>query len=355
MSDIAREANVSTAAVSLVLNGKAGSHVSAREQEKVISIARKHNYRLNLSASNLRKMQQKTIGICMPAPVTDGDALMLLEQQRYLQEFGCQSLFSFWQVPIVSTDRFRQEMKNAFEVSFSHNVNGIIAWYYTEALERENIPTVIFGSIHAGFDCVTPDYAGQAVRAVELLAGLGHRDLAYFGYSGIQAEFVRNAVLAQGLPFHEDWFCIRTRGEEPNPVIFSGLRMSRILHRKRRPTGIICHTARLAEGVRTAVVALGLRIPEDISIVTLDMVDTEQPARLFDAVSTDVRENVKTAVDCLMARIGDRDRPLQSIYIKPEYRPCGSCAPAGSGRIRKQKTSSVKLKKSSTGKEATAT
>lgn len=343
MSDIAREANVSTAAVSLVLNGKAGSHVSAREQEKVISIARKHNYRLNLSASNLRRMRQKTIGICMPAPITDGDALMLLEQQRYLQGFGCQSLFSFWQVPIISDEQFRQEMKNAFEVSFSHNVNGIIAWYYTEALKRENIPTVIFGSMHEGFDCVSPDYAGQGARAVDLLAELGHRDLAYFGYTGIQAEFVRKAIMAQGLPFHEDWFCIRTRGEEPNPVIFSGTRMSRILRQKRKPTGIICHTERLAEGVRTAIVALGLHIPEDISIITLDMVDVEQPARLFDAVSTDVRGNVKTTVDCLMARLSDPARPLQSIYIQPEYRSYGSCAPAGSCKIKVKKAVSRKI------------
>jgi|GEM_PF-3132761 len=324
--DIAREAEVSPAAVSLVLNGKAGSHVSAPEREKVIALARKYNYRPNLSASNLRKLTRRSIGICMPAPIMDGDSAMLLEQQKYLQQHGCQTLFSFWQLPPESEESLQLEIGNAFEMAFTHNVNGIIAWYYREELKRENIPTVIFGSMHDDFDCVSPDYAGQGDLAVRVLAELGHRDLAYFGYAGLQPKLVRDAILKRGLPFREEWYCVRNRDEESNLAIFSGTNMSRILDRTEIPTGIICHNERFAEGVRTTVIARGLRIPEDISIVTLGMLHSTMQGKLFDTASTDVRRNVKITVDCLFTRMEHPDRPRQAILIQPEYHSFGSCA-----------------------------
>ena len=326
--DIAREAKVSPAAVSLVLNGKAGSHVSAPEREKVLALARKYNYRPNLSASNLRKKEQKTIGICMPASSDDANTIMLLEQQRYLQAHHYQSLFSFWQVPPASHEVLVQEIKNAFEVSFSHNVNGIIAWHYYDLLKRENIPTVIFGSMHPDFDCVSPDYAGQGVMAIELLTELGHRNLAYFGHPGLQSKLFCEVLQERGLPFREEWNCTIPRGDKRSPSIFTVMEMSRLLRQDERPTGIICHNERFADAMQTAVSAFGLRIPDDISIISMEMECRTLRDQLFDTVSTDIRTNIHTTVDCLLARMEYPDRPLQSIYIRPEYTARGSCAAA---------------------------
>ena len=39
-------------------------------------------------------------------------------------------------------------------------------------------------------------------------------------------------------------------------------------------------------------------------------------------------KNIHTTVDCLLARLEDPDRPVQSIYIRPEHTVRGSCAAA---------------------------
>lgn len=61
MKDIAREAGVSVATVSKVLNGLGG--ISQETTEHILSIAKELKYRPNLYARNLKTRHSRTIGI----------------------------------------------------------------------------------------------------------------------------------------------------------------------------------------------------------------------------------------------------------------------------------------------------
>ena len=52
MEKLAALANVSQGTVSLVLNGKADGQISKAKQEKILHLAEKHHYRVNMAAKS---------------------------------------------------------------------------------------------------------------------------------------------------------------------------------------------------------------------------------------------------------------------------------------------------------------
>ena len=66
MEELAALAEVSQGAVSLVLNGKAKGQISKAKQEKILTLAEKYNYRVNMAAKSLRNKRQYAVGVIMP-------------------------------------------------------------------------------------------------------------------------------------------------------------------------------------------------------------------------------------------------------------------------------------------------
>ncbi len=63
--ELAKLAGCSDASVSLVLNGKAQGRVSSARQEKILTLAKKHGYRINPIARALVQGRTARIAVCL--------------------------------------------------------------------------------------------------------------------------------------------------------------------------------------------------------------------------------------------------------------------------------------------------
>ena len=135
------------------------------------------------------------------------------------------------------------------------------------------MPTVLINASTAapGIPWVVPDEVAGGQDAAEVLLTAGHRRLAFINdvdeipaAFGREEGFRRRAAQA-GLAASD--LQIVMAETDPAGGYAAGLKL---LRDERRPTGIFCFNDRLAMGVYRAATELGLRIPQDLSIVGFD-------------------------------------------------------------------------------------
>ena len=120
MQDIADRVGISKATVSLVLNGKAGSRVSAATQKKVLEAAAELDYHINNVARSLRMGQSPFVGIV----VTDISNEFFGKLTFHIQEEAKKHGFM---VITVNTNESSSEFDDIVSMLISNQVAGIIA------------------------------------------------------------------------------------------------------------------------------------------------------------------------------------------------------------------------------------
>ena len=178
ISQIAAEANVSSALVSRVLNNKSG--VSPENRAKINAIIKKHNYVPNAIARSLVTQKTATIGVVM-------DSLT----ERYLFDVisGIQSTAEDYGYNVVfcggSNDA---KIKLKYIDYFSRGrVDGVIAHgcrsqeLFIEIIEKASHYVIIEGDIPGKiFNKVLVNNFEGAYRATSHLIGLGCRNIVHF-------------------------------------------------------------------------------------------------------------------------------------------------------------------------------
>jgi len=108
-----------------------------------------------------------------------------------------------------------------------------------------------------------------SILAVEHLARLGHKRIAFLGWRLSNAiEGFRDGLQRCGLPIREEWIVsieVRRQGAETFPVISLD-----ILNGPDRPTAIFCHGDSAAVDLIQQVRRNGLEVPRDLSVVGFD-------------------------------------------------------------------------------------
>ncbi|CAD2076566.1 catabolite control protein A [Jeotgalicoccus meleagridis] len=141
--DVAREAKVSMATVSRVLNGN--PNVKPETRKKVKDVIDRLNYRPNAVARGLASKKTTTVGVIIP----DISDLYYSALARGLEDVA--EMYNY-QIIITNTDQDSQKEENAFLNLVSKQVDGIIflggklSGKVREDIERANIPVVICGS-----------------------------------------------------------------------------------------------------------------------------------------------------------------------------------------------------------------
>lgn len=172
-----------------------------------------------------------------------------------------------------------------------------------EVLLAQKIPFARIGSLGEGGGIpLVMDDSHAARLATEHLAGLGHRRIALiagspeYELSGWRVDGWREAMAAAGL----DEAGLLAQGDFS---FASGERAARdLLARPDRPTAIIASNDQMALAVLETARALGLRVPEDLSLVSFDntpIVRFSQPP--LTAVDQPVAETVARAVELIIA------------------------------------------------------
>ena len=203
------------------------------------------------------------------------------------------------------------------------NYNAAIPVELIEAIKRHRIPAVWINS-QQPHNCVYPDDLGAGRQATEHLLSLGHQRIAYVDYSygsarpaahysahdrlGGYEQAMRSAGLAprvirapQGLS-----------GEQRLPAVLAWLKAAD------RPTAVVTYSPRDALPILHAATAvLRLRVPQDLSLVTIEDFVADQSGVALTTVIIPRYELGQVAVQMLLERIADPRRELA-----PRALPC---------------------------------
>lgn len=316
--DIAKEANVSIATVSKVINNT--GRISEKTRKKVLEVIEKHNYTPNLLATALTSKYSYTLGLMMPnlANPFFGEIAKSVEDRA--RELG-------FSVIMCSTEYDAEKEAWYFTLLQKKRVDGVIIISGVEnedailgqkaragmpiALVARDIPTLPINTV-----CVD-DFLGGYMAARHLLQ-LGHRNMGMI-LENIRAarerlRGFRKALEEEGLTL-EDRYVAEGEATIENGKLFA----HRLLDKKPSPTAIFATNDILAIGVIRAANERNLKVPDDLSVVGFDNTIL---ATITDPPLTTIAQPMSlmgsTIVDLLVQEIKGEATNKQRIILVPE-------------------------------------
>ncbi|MDO5711211.1 MAG: LacI family DNA-binding transcriptional regulator [Micrococcales bacterium] len=328
-ADVARLAGVSRTAVSFVLNGRAHGNIAPATAERVRAAAQTLGYTPDRVAQALRLQRTHVVGL-----VTDAIASSPFAG-RLLSGALDRAADSGYVLVLFDSQNHLAREQEAVEEFTRRRVDGLV--YATMGLRRilhlpqTSLPMVLANCFveQGSLTSVIPDNVAAGAAAAAHLLGLGHRHLVMLGgpgdIAGTQriegfraglvaagAAGVQGSVIGLGKTWTIDVGYNGTRG------LFTDAR-DRVRPPGQRPTAIFAINDRVATGALLALSSLGLRVPDDVSILGFD--DQEQlAAHVVPALTTFAlphRAMGEVAIDRLLAQLSGREGPRDSVLRLP--------------------------------------
>ena len=270
--EVAKAAGVSVTTVSHALNDATSFRVKAATQQHIREVAKDLGYAPNRLASGLRNQRSQILGLVSDEITTTPFAGALI---RGAQDAAYERGY----VVMVVNSGMDSELENR-EITMlqQHQVDGVIyARMYHQSAEvpeqLTGLPTVLLDAVteDKSISSVVPDEVRAAEAAVEALIQAGHTRIGMINNrDDIPATHGRregflNALQRHGLEYDSSTYVIGT-------ALTQGGREAalELLSQKNRPTALFCFNDRVAMGAYQAATLLGLRIPEDVSIIGID-------------------------------------------------------------------------------------
>lgn len=309
--DVARMADVSQATVSRVMRGD--PKVRPETRDKVMRVLAETRYEPNAAARAFRTHRSGSIGVVVAR----------LSYQLFpamLEAIGAQ-LAGLGQRMIVWDSEHGGDLP-ASRALRQGIVDGVILTAATSESEfiREvggpDAPVVLVNRTVDGYaaDQVCSDNIDGGRRVAEYLLRSGRRSIALIG--GIprastirhREQGFREALAQAGVMLPPHYY---QRSETFSHA--SGVqRVTRLLELGSPPDAVFCVNDVLAIGAMDGARARGLRVPEDLWIVGYDDIEIASwGAYDLTTVRQPMQEMVAQAIDLLLARIADRQRPLE--------------------------------------------
>ena len=332
IKDIAKEAGVSQATVSLVLNNRSQElRISQKTREKVLKAIQKKGYVPNLHVRSILGQNTYTIGLILPTIEHPIIAAFVDGARDQAAKAGYHIIIS-----LISNDAMQDRYYlNNF---IARRLSGIIASTEpTKEMSQELIkmdkkcPLVLFGNFDtSSFDTVASNSEEGVFMVTKYLIDRGHKRIAFCtGYTHCFPSkqkykgYVR-ALQECGLKLNKKLYIKVERtdvnaGEEVGKMILS---------MNEKPDGIVFHNDEMAAGAMSVLMDGKIRIPEDISITGFDNMPLSKSLRVpLTTVSYPLYHIGQQAVKLLLDRIdfhNDKDlqkkqkEAKQAIRLSPE-------------------------------------
>jgi LacI family transcriptional regulator len=341
LAQVAARAGVSSTAASFVLAGRTDQRIAEETQIRVRAAAEELGYQPNLTARILRTGTSGTIALVSDfvtsTPYASAAVRGALEAARRHDTL----------LYIAETLGDPDLEERLLQGLIGRRVDGFVyATMFTRTAtvpkEIRDLPLVLLNCTSPDVDApqVVPDERKAGATAARALLDAGHRDGIFFVGSlppgitggpqwggleagalperrrGVDAELKRAGVELAGVLYPPDW------DPEPSRVAVAGL-----LATGHEPRALICANDRVAMGAYQALAHAGLRIPQDVSVVSFD--DSELAGWLepgLTSIALPHEELGRTAVELLLqsARRGSRRRIPMRLHSR------GSIAPPSS-------------------------
>ncbi|MCI0403056.1 MAG: LacI family transcriptional regulator [Acidobacteria bacterium] len=260
---------LSPGTVSVVLNrSPAAAAIPQRTKERIQAAAKKLDYRPNFFARSLRKRRTFTVGVLVPEISEGYAALVMSGIEDYLLQAG---YFYF-----VASHRHRPDLIEEYpKLLLGRAVEGLIA-VDTPYQQKLPIPVVTISGHHRveGVTNLVLNHHRAACLALQHLAGLGHQRIAFIKGQAFSSDTetrwhaICEAMHSLGLPLVPK-LTVQLEGDSSSPEL--GYEVSRrLLASNERFTALFTFNDISAIGAIRALREAGLRIPEDVSVVGFD-------------------------------------------------------------------------------------
>ncbi|WP_345470127.1 LacI family DNA-binding transcriptional regulator [Glutamicibacter ectropisis] len=277
IADVAQASGMSKAAVSMILNNKPGTRLSAETSERVRGVAKKLGYRPNAAAQSLRSGKTRTLGfISDQVTVTRFASEMITGILRAAEGRDHTVL-------IAETFGKPDQLAEAVTQMAHRDVDGLILGFM-DSRQREldlpstGLPTVLVNGLDGNpSTAVLPNEYESGAKAVQRVIESGARTVAVIGqlenaenlpetypsitrrFGSIQAALDKSDLEVVGHWVLEDW--------NPSDGYTATTQM---LVEGHRPEAIICANDRVAMGVFQALAEQGLMPGKDLSVLSFD-------------------------------------------------------------------------------------
>lgn len=330
LRELADHLGLSPATISLVINGApVADTIPIETRNRIFEAARTLGYRPNFFARCLRAQRSFTIGVLTPEVSEGYNATVLSGIEDQLLREG---YFYF-----VASHRFQPDLIEEYPDLLQYrSVDGLIV--LTAPWHRElSIPVVTVSCHHQvkGTTRIVLDHRRAAELALQHLWGLGHRDIAVIkGQSFTPDSEVRWVKITE----------VAERARRPiAPKLVVQLEdnlaspdlgyhaAKKLLAAGKSVTAIFAFNDLAAIGSMRAIHERGLRVPEDISVVGFDDIDSaayQNPP--LTTVRQPLKEMGRMAAQTVLSRIGTASDESHEVIVEPELVVRGTTAPARS-------------------------
>jgi len=330
IKDIAQIAGVSPSTVSRALNDS--PLIREETKARIREIAAALGYERNELARGLVKGASGALGLLVPditnpffAEITKG-----VEEVARERGFG---------VVLCTTENEPAREEEYIKLLRRKRVDGLVIATATLddphllELQRFRIPFVLVSrlaeKVEAPFVVVDDRKGGRL--AVEHLVSLGHKKIGFIGgpanvHSSLERMQAYREVLAEyKLPFHRRWVTFASFTQEAGRTIGKAM-----LSAKDRPTAIFAANDLIALGVMEAAEELGLRIPEDLSLVGYNNIAYAALPRIqLTTVAQPMREMGRIAAEFVIEVLEGKREPRLSLRLEPVLIVRRTTAPIG--------------------------
>lgn len=303
--DVAREAGVSTATVSRVINGN--THINENTKRKVLSAMEKLSYSPNSVARSLARGRIDCIGFMVRDLYMPFWAQLAHEAEKYAIQHGCSLM-------IMSAPHDLDEYVTAYNKLVSSMVSGIITFYMegaAELIRNSGVPTLTVAN-PANIPSISSNDEQGGIFAARHLISRGCRNLILLS-GELSADRTCN-LRTYGFMDECEKSGVRYRIYE---IEFSRLQdhdlagtISKVFYENPDFDGIFASNDVAATICLSTALSLGYRVPEDKKIVGFD--DIYFCSMMYPALTT-IRQDYDTlarkAVETLIDMINGRNVP----------------------------------------------
>ncbi|KAA0562175.1 catabolite control protein A [Rossellomorea aquimaris] len=269
--DVAREANVSMATVSRVVNGN--PNVKPATRKKVLEVISRLGYRPNAVARGLASKKTTTVGVIIP----DISNIFYAELARGIEDIATMYKYN---IILSNSDQNAEKELHLLNTMLGKQVDGIlflgghISEEHVQEFERSPVPIVLAGAVEetSKVPSVNIDYKAASYDAVTELLEKGHKRIGFVSgpfHDTINMKFklegYREALAKAGVEYSDD---LVVEGEY---TYDSGLEAwQRFSELEDKPTAIFVGNDETALGVVHGAQDQNVSIPDEVEVISFD-------------------------------------------------------------------------------------
>lgn len=334
IKDIAKKSGVGISTVSRVINNT--GYVSEEVRQKVMKVVQEYNYIPNASARNLKINDSKNIAILVKGITNPffNKMIRVIEEKAALRGYP---------LIIQNVDDHVNELDLAIREANSRNLCGVILMggtfgYSADRFKQLGIPCVLVTVSACGdipldlYSSVKIDDEKEGFRATEYLLSLGHKRIGFIydppndRMTPNRLRFMgyRRALEAHGIAFSSSLAAGNTDAPFYSGYLTGFNAIKQLYMRNPDMTAVFAFADVLALGAMKGVFSMGLKVPDDISVVGFDGIDAGEfyhPS--LDTIYQPANEMALSAIEYLFDML--QGGPAQHIVYDAVLTKRGSC------------------------------